>query len=313
MFMIFINILSVFSITLIGFVANKIKWLPLESSKYLSQILVNISSPCLVIYSMSQQDLTSDSLASVKQVMLLMLLMLVAGSILSVPIVKIMKVEKNDQGVYRTLLALTNNGFMGYPLALAVFGQAGLFLMIVANAIFCIYLYSVGLLLMLYDREEKMNAKDTLKSIFSIPVISCVIGLLIFIFGIEFSPVLENFLNTVGSMTIPLSMLIIGIQLAGSSIREVLQNRKLFLATILKLTVMPGILFLIFMSFHFIPLVFCVVVFAMAMPSAAVIVVLADIHGANSRLAAEGVFLTTLFSLISIPFIAILLTMYLAG
>ncbi len=311
MISIFAKILSVFAISLIGYGANKIHWLPIESTKYFSLLLINIASPCLVLYSMGQQELTDETIASVKQVALFMLLALLTVTVFSIYIVKIMKIQGNDRGVYRTLLVLTNNGFMGYPLSLAVFGEKGLFLMIVANAVFTIFLYSVGVILLIYDKNEKLDIKTTAKSIVSIPSVTSAVGLLIFVLGIQFPPLLSDFLYTIGAMTIPLSMMIIGIQLAESKIGEVLQNKNLFYIVTLKLILIPAVLFGIFMWIPFTPLVLCIVVFAMAMPSAAVIPVLSEIYQTNAKLAAQVVFITTMFSLVTLPIFAILLTLYL--
>ena len=313
MIVIFAKILSVFGITFVGFGANKIKWLPLDSAKYLSVLLVNIASPCLVISSMSQQEMTGAAISSVKQTVLFMLLALMTATLISIFTVKLMKVPFQDRGIYRAVLVLTNNGFMGYPLSLAVFGEKGLFLMIVANAVFTIYLYSAGVILMTYDKGGKRDIAGTMKSILSIPVISSIVGLLIFVFSIPMPSILISFFDSVGGMTIPLSMLIIGIQLAESKVREVLTNRHLFATIILRLIVFPAVLFGLFMWAPFDPFVFCIIIFAMTMPSAAVVPVLAEIYQMNARLAAQAVFITTMFSLITIPISGILLTLYLGG
>ncbi|MBN7772983.1 AEC family transporter [Clostridium aminobutyricum] len=310
MIIIFAKILSVFSISLIGYAANKLKWMPIESNKYFSVLLINISSPCLIIYSMSQQEMSEETLTSVVQTASLMLLALITATVISIYIAKVFKFPQEDRGVYRALLVLTNNGFMGYPLSLAVFGEKGLFLMIVANAVFTIYLYSAGVMVLISGKGGKLDLKSALKSIFSIPVVSSVIGLLIFIFGIQIPSLLGNFLNTVGAITIPLSMLIIGIQLAESKAREILANKHLFITLILKLILFPVLLFALLVWLPFRPLVFCIVIFAMAMPSAAVIPVLAEIYGSNAKLAAQVVFITTMFSLITLPIFGILLTSY---
>lgn len=307
MLMIFAKILTVFSISLIGYATNKLKWLPIESTRYLSALLINISSPCLIIYSMSQQSLSEDTLTSVVQTASLMLIALIVATILSVFIVKIIKSPREDQGVYQALLVLTNNGFMGYPLSLAVFGEKGLFLMIVANAVFTIYLYSVGVMMLISGNGDEVNVKTALKSIFSIPVVASVTGLGVFIFGIQLPSLLVDFLDTVGGITIPLSMLIIGIQLAESKAREVLENKHLLITLILKLVVYPALLFGLLVLLPFQPLVLCIVIFAMAMPSAAVIPVLAEMYHSNAKLAAQAVFITTMFSVITIPIIGILL------
>jgi len=311
MVMIFAKILSVFAISFIGYGANKIKWLPIESTRYLSVLLINISSPCLVLYSMSQQQLTRSAVHSVIQVASLMFLAMTAMAVISIFIVKLMKVEQADRGVYRALLVFTNNGFMGYPLSLAVFGEKGLFLMIVANAVFTIYIYSVGVIILISDKDGKLNLKTAVKSIFSIPVVTSVIGLFIFAFGIQLPSLLENFLNSVGAITIPLSMVIIGIQLAESKARELLSNKNLFRILVLKLIAVPVLLFGMLIWIPVQPFVFCIVVFAMAMPSAAVIPVLAELYQVNSKLAAQAVFLTTMFSMATIPIFGVLLTLYL--
>lgn len=309
--LIFAKIFSVFSISFIGYAANKINWLPIESTKYLSMLLINIASPCLVLYSMSQQELTDATIASVIQVAGFMLIALITATVLSFLTVKIMKVPASDRGVYRALLVLTNNGFMGFPLSLAVFGEKGLFLMIIANAVFTLYTYSAGVVMLISGRDEKLTIKAAVKSMISIPVVSSIVGLLIFAFGIQLPSLFEGFLDTVGGITIPLSMIIIGIQLAESKAREVLKNIHLFETLILKLIIFPISLFVILMWLPVIPFVFCIVIFAMAMPSAAVIPVLSEIYDTNAKLAAQAVFITTMCSLITIPICAILLNLYL--
>ncbi|MDD3168648.1 MAG: hypothetical protein PHC91_04175, partial [Eubacteriales bacterium] len=84
MVFIFAKILSVFGISIIGFTANKMNWLPMESTKYLSLLLINIASPCLVIYSMSQEELTEGAVSTVAQTAGLMLLALVIATLLSI-------------------------------------------------------------------------------------------------------------------------------------------------------------------------------------------------------------------------------------
>jgi predicted permease len=305
--LIFAKIFSVFSISLIGYAANKIKWLPAESTRYLSLLLVNIASPCLVLYSMSQQELNRETVTSVIQAAGLMMLALTAATLIAFFAVRIMKTPAADRGVYRTALVLTNCGFMGYPLVLAVFGDKGLFLTIIANSVFTIFTYSAGVLMLISGREEKLTLKAALKSILSAPVVASVVGLLIFVFGIPLPDLLVNFLDTVGGITIPLSMIIIGIQLAESKVKEVLGNRHIYEMIVLRLIVLPAALFVLFMWLPVNTLVFCIVIFIMAMPSAAVTPVLSEIYGVNAKLAAQIVFITTMCSLVSIPVVAMIL------
>ncbi len=312
MIAIFAKILSIFSIVLIGFVANKLGWLPIESSKYLSKILINIAAPGLILYSMSHEQMSENTLTPIIEVIALMFIVLIMCSLISIPTVKMMRVNKTDQGIYRLMLICTNSGFIGFPLALAVFGNEGLFFMILANAVFSIFLFTGGILLLTYDiNRDKKSLRDLLKSLISVPMVASISGLFIFLLNISFPEILENMLSTVGAMTTPISMLIIGIQLPGIKLKQMIMDKQLLSATIIRLILVPLVLFAILINFNFTPLALCIIVFAMSLPSAAMIVVFADEYDLNTRLASQGVLLTTSLSLITIPITAALLTAYL--
>jgi hypothetical protein len=200
---------------------------------------------------------------------------------------------------------------MGYPLALAVFGEEGLFLEIIANMMFNVVIFSAGALLLIYDMEEKGSVKETIKKVFSIPLVSCTIGLFMYFLGVTFPPLVEDTLKYVGDMTAPLAMLVVGIQLCQSSVTRIVKNRRLLIMTVIRLIAVPGVLFATLWWLPVDPLVFCVVVFAMCMPAAAYISVLAVRYNSNKILAAEGIFLSTMFSLITIPIFGMLLNVYL--
>lgn len=310
---VFANIASVFAIILIGFLAARTKRITPEVTKDLSWLLINIATPCMVLYSMSRQEFTMETFPQVWQTAVLMLSAMVLISVLSIPVVRLLGVEQNDRGIYRIMLALTNNGFMGYPLSLAVFGQQGLFLMIIANSMFNIYFYSIGIWLMIYDRQEAMHWKQLFRAFLSPPLIASITGLVIFFAGFRFPGPGEQFLQTVGSMMVPLSMIIIGIQLSASNARRLLTNHALTTSVMLRLVAVPAFLFLLFLFLPLEPMALLTVIFAMSMPMAAASVVIAELYGANTRLAAEAVFLTTLLSLATLPVVALLLTAWLAG
>lgn len=314
MILIFIKILSIFSIVLLGFISNRLNWLPMESSKYLSKILLNISAPSLILYSMSYQSMTMSGYTPIIEVITLMFIVLIVCGLLSVPVVKIMKIPKADRGIYRLLLTCTNSGFIGFPLAQAVFGNEGLFYMILANSVFGICIYTGGIILLIYDTNSHIKSvKGLVKSIVSIPMAAAIIGLAIFLLNISFPEIIEDLLSTLGAMTTPLSMLIIGIQLSDSKIKQMIMNKQLLTSTLVRLIIVPVILFAILVQFNFTPLVLCTIIFAMALPSAALIVIFSDEYNLNTRLASEGVLLTTFFSLATIPIAATLLTIYLGS
>ena len=309
------KILSMFLIIFIGAFAYKINWLPQESEKHLTTLMINISCPCLVFYSMQAQERTEVMAGKAVQSALFMAAVLIACCFLSVFIVKLLRAPREDRGIYRMMIVFTNCGFMGYPLAEAVFGDEGLFLEIIANMIFNIVIFSAGALLLIYDQKTTGTMKDTLKKIFSIPLVSCIIGLFIFFLDIKFPPLLADTCELLGDMTAPLAMLLVGVQLCQSRVGRIVKNVRLLIITVIRLVVVPVGLFLGLMWVPKVlpvdPLVFCVVVFAMTMPAAAYIAVLATRYNSNKILAAEGIFLTTMFSLFTIPVFGVIFNLYL--
>lgn len=137
--------------------------------------------------------------------------------------------------------------------------------------------------------------------------LAAIIGFIIFFGGIQLPEIVTDFFNTTGDATIPISMIVVGIQLGNSNLKKIIKNGRLILASILNVTVMP---FLTFLAVNWLPLTNpgkLILVFAAAFPCAVVTVAVATKEGRNADLMAEGVALTTLLSMITLPITAILL------
>ena len=57
MLTVFIKVMVIFAMIGAGFIANRTGILPKESSKYLSALLVKVTTPCLAISSIASQEL----------------------------------------------------------------------------------------------------------------------------------------------------------------------------------------------------------------------------------------------------------------
>jgi predicted permease len=200
---------------------------------------------------------------------------------------------------------------------LAVFGATGLFYIVLSNmaaVVFqdtlCVAMIKRDAAAVSGDKPLKESFVNRLKAIFDVPLDAALISLVIFLLQLPVHEDLQNVLSSVGSMMAPLSMIIIGIQLAQSSFKDVALNPRLIVISVLRLAVMPFLLFLVLMMFDIDSLVRCVLILSFAMPCAALPVVFAQEYGANAKLAAEGAFLSTMFSMASLPIACILLTLH---
>ncbi|MFN1990483.1 AEC family transporter [Clostridioides difficile] len=110
-----------------------------------------------------------------------------------------------------------------------------------------------------------------------------------------------------GSITTPISMIIIGSLLANSSALDCFVNKKLYIVTFIRLLVLPVIVYFILKGWINDKMILAIPVVISSMPAAANTAIMANQYDSNITLASQCVFFTTLFSVISIPFISILL------
>jgi predicted permease len=225
----------------------------------------------------------------------------------------IMKVSGRERGLYLIFSMFSNNGFLGLPVSYALFGAKGLFLMTIANCVSAILLYTWGVILIRGKKEKGDGAvasslKENLRNFFSVPIVSSIAGILIFLFQVPMPGALSDVLLSIGNMMTPLSMIVIGLQLTESRPGALIKNQRLLIMSFLRLFLIPAVIFAILFPMYlgWIPFKITGLVLAISLvnfmtPFAAVTVALAEEYDNDPRLAAEGVFLSTLFSMATIP------------
>ncbi|MBQ9931885.1 MAG: AEC family transporter [Firmicutes bacterium] len=309
MAVVFEKIISIFVIILVGFVASRLGWLPAASGKYISKMLLNICMPCFIVYSMSQQSLDRDMGINIVVFCVLVLILFSFGLLAGLGTGKLLGLPKRDWGLYGFSLAYTNNGFLGYPVAYAAFGDEGLFFMILGGLMINLHNFSLGIMTVNYGGDTKISAKDRLKRFLNMPVIASVLGMVILLAEVEIPEAPTSILSMIGNVTIPLSMIFLGIQLAQGNFREMAGTKKNFVIVVLRLAVIPAIVFVICRLIGFYPMVTTILTLTAGMPVAVTAPILAEEYGRNTKLASQCVFLTTLFSLVSLPVLLWFLSM----
>jgi predicted permease len=306
------KIIGIFLIVFIGYGANKIGWVPASASRPLSKIVINIAAPCALLTGVIEYEYTDDAVFTILMLFGMAALLYVYQWGVGLLACKLMKVPREDKGVYMNFILLTNCGYLGFPVSLAAFGSTGLFYMVIMNCVMNIVAFTLGIANVRKADAEKLSfgksVKRLLKDVINMPVVALAIGLVLFFLRVPVPEDITYILDMIGSMMAPLSMIVIGLQLTESRPSEVIKNRNLLWVSLLRLIVIPGVFFLAVLPIGFDPQVLSVMMLFLALPCAAIPVVFAEEYGANAKLAAEGTFLSTLFSMISIPILSYLLT-----
>ena len=294
------QVLILFLVIFIGVFARKKNYLNKEINKGLSDILVNITLPLLVVSSFTA-EFSQDMLFNAGKVFILSMLINIVLIFCSKIIFS--KFPENERNIFKFVTVFSNCGFMGFPILLGLYGKTGVFYGSIFNITFNLFMFTYGIILFTNKKEEK-----SLKKILINPVIICTgIGLLIFRFSIKLPMPIDKTINMVGSMTTPLAMLIIGSMLAEINIREALIGYKVYLVSFIRLIGAPLLTLVILKTLGVDGLILKVLVVIQSMPAAATVAVFTEKYGGNENLTSRYILITTVFSIITIPLIIQLL------
>lgn len=297
-------IFSLFSIVVVGCILVKLKLVSEKFSKDISRFLFNIAIPCTMVNSISQ-SFSLETLYGALKMLVYAVGFLALGMALSPLWLRLLGERTHSRrSVYRFTLTISNFGFMGWPISYALFGDTGLFYSSVFSIPINIIFYFYGGLV--FGKSGDSRQKTSLSTVLSPPVVGTLVGLLFFITGIRLPEPLGKTVSMLGDTTIPLAMAVAGMMLASNSIRDVFSNKRVFIHAVIRLLVMPSVVFLVMKLIGETGLMLAIPVLIAAMPAPPNTTVLTELYGADSFLAAQVIFISTLLSVVTLPLIIFL-------
>lgn len=166
---------------------------------------------------------------------------------------------------------------------------------------FNIILWSVGSFFIFKKKGDNFQYK----SLFTPPVMSAVLALILVYTNIYHcipSLILEP-LKMIGEISFVLSMIILGCWLAKINLSGML--RRLFIigeVSFLKLILLPFIFLLGVINFKIFSLIGLFIILQASMPSSVTLPIVVNLKGADSEFVSQGVFITHIISIFTIPF-----------
>lgn len=290
-----------FLIMIIGYLGAKIGLVDKSAQKNISNLIINITMPMLMISSVAGAD-RSQAGQTVTVTFIIAALSFLAMPVIGYLIARLLRVPKEQTKIYVFFTAFSNVGYMGFPVIDAIFGSQALIIAVIFNLLFNVLAFTYGVAL--YSGTK--TALD-IKSFRTPAVIASIISILMFLVGVAIPEPFQSSIQSLGSTTTPLAMLVIGISLSTIPIRKVFSEVRLYPYTLIKQVLVPAAAYQILKIFVSDPLIIGVTVIVWAMPIATLAVILANHHEREVDLSTQAVFLTTLASVITIPLIAALL------
>lgn len=291
------QMLMIFGIVLVGLFAAKRNLWSGEIDRKLSVFIMNISMPALILASVMGQDLAFENaeLVSLCIVALLSYVVLL-GAAFIIPIV--WRVHTSRQGLLRFMLAFGNVSFIGYPVCDAVFGPKAVFCASVLNIPFNLLIFTIGVA---FINGGKVKSAFSPKLILSPCVVASLIAVAIAIGRFSVPAPIGQWFHLLGDMTTPCALLIIGSSLSNIPVRDMVGNRFVYAVSLLRLIVLPLMVGAVLRLCGISAFVSDVATVLSAMPIATNGVMLCLQYGKDERVMTQGLFITTLLSVVTIP------------
>lgn len=289
----------IFALMLLGYAYGKLS--KQKDPSAISRLVLNVSVPCSIL-----STITAADYDAVRADLPVLIIVSAGVTLATLPIgfafTRVFKMGK-EKAIYRSVIFFNNYGFMGWPICQVLLGNQG-FLYAALYAI-PIHLLAYGItpVLMRASGGGKLFDRSTLVNL---PLYATVAALAVLMSGLALPEGVTEVLSMVGGTQTPLSMIAIGMILAGANLKEAASGYKPYAYAALRLLILPAAVYLILRGMGLNGLLLKVPAVISAMPAASMVVVLAQKHGADSLLASRLIVISTLLSVATIPLISML-------
>ena len=309
----FSMIAALFLMLALGYFSGKTGIITSTASKNLSRLIIKLGQPALIVYSLVRMEYTEEYLLLGFEIMLFgLILHLILALIAYLAYFRFR--DFNERKITEFATVFGNVGFIGIPILESLFGALGAFMAAFFVVSFNLLLWSLGLSILGRKRED---IKLTPKKIFiNLGTVPSAIGIVLFLAkgllvprlpeGVgqviaACSPAVMQALSFVASLCAPISTLIIGALLATRTWKQIFGSGKVYYLCFVKLLVIPVAVVTVMwlLGFNQTWILFAAAV--IAMPSATVVSMLAELYDITPGYSAQAVGTTSLISLATMP------------
>lgn len=293
--------LEIFILLALGFFLAKTGILSATTRSQITSLVLNLVLPCAVVHSF-ELDLSWTQFQTLFVVLLCSAGIQVLYSIVARLIWNRYPPDEQINLRYGTLVS--NAGFMGMPICEQLYGSMGLLLSSIFLIPQRIVMWSAGL--SLYTAADRRTA---VRKVLTHPcIIALEIGIVVLILrmnGILLPAPLDAAVGSVASCNTALSMMMIGGMMADADKEKVFTQTTL-VYSLVRLLALPLLIWAILRLLPVDPLAVKVCVVLSAMPAASTTGMLAQKYERDPAFASKLIFVSTLFSMVTLPAITFL-------
>lgn len=295
------TILSIIIMIGLGYFLKRIDFLSEKDIDPFNKIVMYILMPCMIFHAIYGADLSL-----IPKLGILPFIILASSFVTGVVSYIILKQLKlGDRKLWSVLVTvmIANTAFMGYPVTLGIYGQAGFLRAIFCDmATLCIFLILSFVLILKFGGTVKTAVK---KIAFFPPLWAVVLGLTLNWLNIPIGSVLDYTVNYLGQGAIPLIMVTLGLSIDFSALSR--SKAMIVFTSLMKLAFFPIVAFFIVNYLGLVNLEYNVAIVEAAMPSGMMSLLLAITYKLDYELTSDCILINTVISLITLPVIIMLI------
>lgn len=301
------QMIVLFLLMLIGFFCYKKEIITDEVSKKISAIVVNIANPAMIL----SGGMDDSSVIAGKELITVLIIIAVMYTVLVLLgqlMPKLLRVDLKSRGAYQAMTIFSNIGFMGFPVIAALYGNQALLYGALFTIPYNLLIYTYGVSVMEVSRDEGIKEKKRFpwNRVLNTGVIACLVTMVLYFGRIPVPAFLKAVVTSLSNLTAPLSMMVIGASLAVIDLKKLFGDIRLLVFSVIKLLIIPVAGTFIIKQFVNHEMIVGVCMVMLATPVGSMTAMLAQQYEGDYEMAARGVALTTILSVVTMPVVSLI-------
>ena len=301
------QVIILFVLIGIGFGLTKKKLFSEKTIAELTTFILYLVTPCVIIESFNR-PFDADMLNA----LLLSFLAAIVVHVLSIFIafLFIRDRDKNTQTIFRFGVVFSNCAFMALPLQQALLGSEAVFYGSSFIAVFNLFVWTHGYGIMKIDPENKGQKKSgqmifsqLIKTLLNPGIASVFLGLFLFLTSTKLPFFIQKPIQYLAALNTPLPMIVIGFYVASVKDFSILKDKKMFLASFLRLVFIPLLSIALFYAAGIRGVLLSSLIISASTPVGATLVMFSIKFNKDAKKAGAFVAFTTLVSVLTMPII----------
>ena len=308
------QMLGFFALMLVGFILANRKILSDQARGVMSRLETYVFLPAIYFLTFSK-NCTVKNLKEYSVFFLFGLGFVLFALVLAILLARVF-VPKPEyrRNIFRYSFIVANYGYMGNAIVMEMFGDEALFQYMMFTQAFSLFVYTFGVAML--DPRNTGSKGIRLKTLVNPIIISILLGIAVGLLPFDFPGDLPSWLGflpkameAAKNCMSPVAMILTGFVIGSFPIKELIGNVRVYLASLLRLIVLPAIFVLTLKGLlHFIPvdaenakILTRTVLICTCMPMGLNTVVFPASHGADTRPGAGMALISTLMALVTVP------------